>query len=193
MAAAPWWSWHCWVCQDAHVDSSLEVEVQSAKGDFQKPLAPPLASPRDQERSRLRELVKTFVHRGMEGVFCELVDETGSTRSGMYHIDERLNSVTFELVEDNVGPRAKHVVPFCQVSEVLRPEDGEAPFSGALKTLNAEQRKKLLKVVYHTEHMAKRHVCFLEATNSDRQRFMTCVRILRRYMDEQSDQLMPVN
>ena len=37
----------------------------------------------------------------MEGVVCELVDETGSMRSGMYHIDVRLSS---ELVEDNVGP-----------------------------------------------------------------------------------------
>ena len=45
----------------------------------------------------------TFVHRGMEGVFCDLVDETGSMRSGMRHIDVRLSS---ELVEDNVGPRA---------------------------------------------------------------------------------------
>ena len=27
----------------------------------------------------------------------------------MYHIDERLSS---DLVEDNVGPRAKHVIPF---------------------------------------------------------------------------------
>ena len=45
----------------------------------------------------------------MEGVFCKLVDETGSMRSGMYHIDGRLSS---ELVEDNVGPRAKHVIPF---------------------------------------------------------------------------------
>ena len=35
--------------------------------------------------------------------FCELVDETGSMRSGMYHIDVRLGS---ELVEDNVGRRA---------------------------------------------------------------------------------------
>ena len=41
----------------------------------------------------------------MEGVVCELADETGPMRSGMRHIDERLRS---ELVEDNVGPRAKH-------------------------------------------------------------------------------------
>ena len=45
----------------------------------------------------------------MDGVCCELVDETGSMRSGMYHIDVRLSS---ELVEDNVGPRAYHVIPF---------------------------------------------------------------------------------
>ena len=45
----------------------------------------------------------------MEGVFCDLVDETGSMRSGMHRIDVRLSS---ELVEDNVGPRAKHVIPF---------------------------------------------------------------------------------
>ena len=41
--------------------------------------------------------------------FCEFVDETGSMRSGMYHIDVRLSS---ELVEDNVGRRAMHVIPF---------------------------------------------------------------------------------
>ena len=40
---------------------------------------------------------------------CELVDETGSMRSGKYLIDVRLSS---ELVEDNVGPQAKHVIPF---------------------------------------------------------------------------------
>ena len=51
----------------------------------------------------LWELVHTFVHRGMEGVVCELVEETGSMRSGMYHIDVRLSS---ELFEDNVGRRA---------------------------------------------------------------------------------------
>ena len=45
----------------------------------------------------------------MEGVVCELVDDTGSMRSGMYHIDVRLSS---ELVEDNDGRRAKHVIPF---------------------------------------------------------------------------------
>ena len=64
---------------------------------------------RDQERSSLWVLVNTFVHRGMEGVFRDLVDETGSMRSGVYHIDVRLS---IELVEDNVGPRAKHVIPF---------------------------------------------------------------------------------
>ena len=42
--------------------------------------------------------------RAPRKVFCGL-----SMRSGMYHIDVRLSS---ELVEDNVGPQAKHVIPF---------------------------------------------------------------------------------
>ena len=54
----------------------------------------PRSCRRDQERSSLWELVNTFVHRGMERVFCELVDETGSMRSGMYHIDARLSWAT---------------------------------------------------------------------------------------------------
>ena len=45
----------------------------------------------------------------MEGVVCKLAGETGSMRSGMCHIDVRLSS---EQVEDNVGRRAKHVIPF---------------------------------------------------------------------------------
>ena len=63
----------------------------------------------EEQSVGLWELVKTFVHRGMEGVVCELADETGSMRSGMYHIDVRLSS---EQVEDNVVRRAKHVIPF---------------------------------------------------------------------------------
>ena len=52
----------------AQVESNREVEgLQTRPGE-----------------SSLWELVKTFVHRGVEGVFCELVDETGSMRSGMY-------------------------------------------------------------------------------------------------------------
>jgi len=35
------------------------------------------------------------------------------------------------------------------------------------------------------EPISVARVCFLEATPVDRQRFLTCVRILRRYMEEQ--------
>ena len=65
------------------------------------------------ERSSLWELVKAFMHRGLECVFCELVDETGSMRSGMCHIDVRLSS---ELVEDNVGRRASMSSRWVQMS-----------------------------------------------------------------------------
>lgn len=161
-------------------------------------------SPRDQERVRLRELMKSFVNRGMKGVACELVDEiTGSLRPCTYLIDERLQRLTFEPDATDLAdgpPLPGHDVHFALVIEVLRPEDGEDRFpEAALNELSEEQRKRLVMLVYSTDpgttdpltapvnldSSAVDKVCFLETTPVDRQRFLTCVRILRRYMEEQ--------
>lgn len=223
MAEPPrWWPWQCWVCQDSCVDASLEMEVQHSKfGDSaprpqqrtgplggpaetysSRSTAGPMAtgarpeSPRDQERVRLRELMKAFVHRGMGGVACEVVDASGRVSTGLYSIDERLSCMSFELpprsdgegTEEHGGSPPYHIVPFSLVTEVCRPEDGEGAFGEAtLQALDEDRRKRLVKLIYRTETGASNHLCFLEATNTDRQRFITCVRILRRYMDEKAD------
>jgi len=77
--------------------------------------------------------------------------------------------------------------PLSCVNAVYRPEDCEAPFpEGLMNVLNADQRKRLVMVCYTSNLVEKQKVCFLESTATDRQRFLTCMRILRRYMDEQA-------
>ena len=80
-------------------------------------LAAQVESNREVEELHTRpgrwELVKTFVHRGMDGVFCDLVDETGSMRS----IDVRVSS---ELIKDNVGRRPSMSSRSVQMSTAAR-------------------------------------------------------------------------
>jgi hypothetical protein len=146
-------------------------------------------SPRDQERARLRELMKSFVNRGMKGVSCHVVKGAdGVLSAATYIIDERLQRLSFSPDPSSSEPSSlSHDVHFAQVSEVLRPEDDEARFpSSVLEALNEEQRKKLIMLVYSGgSSESEPNVLFLENSAVDRQRFLTCVRILRRYMDEQ--------
>jgi len=149
-------------------------------------------SPRNQERARLRELMKSFVNRGMKGVSCQVVDEaTGALRPRTYIIDERLQRVSFQPDSSDASVNeqsfASHNVHFAQVNEVLRPEDGEDRFPPeALAAMSEDQRKRLVMLVYSVgEPDPECKVIFLEASFADRQRFLTCVRILRQYMDDQ--------
>eukprot|EP00747_Dinoflagellata_sp_TGD_P168267 gnl/TRDRNA2_/TRDRNA2_194241_c0_seq1.p1 gnl/TRDRNA2_/TRDRNA2_194241_c0~~gnl/TRDRNA2_/TRDRNA2_194241_c0_seq1.p1 ORF type:complete len:240 (+),score=39.66 gnl/TRDRNA2_/TRDRNA2_194241_c0_seq1:87-806(+) len=168
------------------------------------PSGGPQMSPRDPERARLREVMKSFVNRGQQGVPIELVDETlGSVKRGTYHIDERLQKIILkeegadppgiggctgdnECLPDGSGRSSAHVVMLSRLIDVLRPEDGDTSFPpGAMMELSEDQKKRLVMVQYSTEAQDKCQVLFLEATPVDRQRFLMCVRILRRYMEEQ--------
>mmetsp|Transcript_36250 Transcript_36250/g.96337 ORF Transcript_36250/g.96337 Transcript_36250/m.96337 type:complete len:198 (-) Transcript_36250:66-659(-) len=188
LQALSWRPWRCWVCQDLvdvnwEVDGQLESATDVPSHLVQRSKTKPLAQPAtsgvsrtETERTRLRQLMQTFVERGMAGVSCELVANDGSRRRGVYSIDEQLSRVTFESPNTT-----DQVIQFTDVSSVCRAEDHDLspPMFGALCV---EERNRLLKIVY-TDSL-KRVVFFLEATNSDAQRFMTCVRILRRYTED---------
>lgn len=145
---------------------------------------------KDQERQRLRELMKEFANRGMQGVRVELLNNAAdSLRPGCYHLDEKLEGLTITPVDDpSAGSQA---ILFMHVIQVLRAVDVEplqqAGFSGeTLQALSVDQRNRLLVIVYNeTEDPDNQRVtCFLEASAADRKRFVTCVRILRQYIAE---------
>jgi len=218
MEISEWLPWRCWVCQGGEFDESQqEVKVPQIKNGGLTYAAPniPVTSPRgnsflgrsdggrsprssslqeEEERARLRELMKIFVTRGMQGVECELLDEaSGTLRLSAYRIDERLRSLAFQpsgpSQGENDGRSAdRHIVKFAEVSEVLRTPDADTRLPEAsLRVLSEEQRRRLVVLIHGPEWDKPRHVAFLEASEQDRQKFLTCVRILRRYMDEQGN------
>lgn len=169
-----------------------------------------LQDDKEEERKRLRELMREFVSRGMKGVQVELMDEaTGALIPATYIIDERLQNVMFSsgsggaLGSDAVSagsPTGAQVPPeelartaaadersvaFAEVKEVIRASEADSRIPPEVfMSLSAEQRARFIMVIYTTEDKKQQQFCFLEASSNDRQRFVTCMRILRRYMDD---------
>lgn len=190
---------------------SSQAPASPANGDRGETLQSSRGASREhEERARLRELMKAFVSRGMHGVQCELFSEAFSgNRQGTYIIDDRLQSMTFELKEDPNGaempldseheptpvrPARRWLVPFAGVSEVVRDsEAGATPrrrlaegVANAIDGLSNEERRRLLLLTYESAvGEPKQTLAFLEASENDALSFGTCVRILRRYMDDQ--------
>merc|ERR1719453_876316 len=108
----------------------------------------------------------------MKAVPCHMVnDADGALTAATYIIDERLQRLTFSPDPSSSEPSfPSHDVHFAQVSEVLRPEDGEARFpASALQGLNEDQKKRLIMMVYAGgDPETEPHVLFLETTAVDR-------------------------
>jgi len=151
--------------------------------------------PREHERSRLRELMKEWVNRGMAGVDTAQLDEEGALRNAYYRIDPKLQYMSFAVVgeeapDDSFGPFNERSASFGQIVEALCGREAKlsdaCPQGEALEGLSDEAILRLVLVVYSAGlSNDRKQVCFLEATPEDAQNFVTCVRILRRYMEEQ--------
>eukprot|EP00927_Polykrikos_kofoidii_P047161 TRINITY_DN41262_c0_g1_i1.p1 TRINITY_DN41262_c0_g1~~TRINITY_DN41262_c0_g1_i1.p1 ORF type:complete len:302 (-),score=53.80 TRINITY_DN41262_c0_g1_i1:50-886(-) len=142
----------------------------------------------EQERARLSELMKAFVNEGMIGVNCEMFDCDDGLRPGSYRIDDKLQFLTFSFANGPEEIVCEHVVPFGSVSDVLRFEcSAESRFRGAaVQKLTDDEKGRLLLIVFTDASSKTNKLYFLEQSAGNRQRFLTCIRILRRYMDEQA-------
>ncbi|CAE7606299.1 unnamed protein product [Symbiodinium natans] len=152
-------------------------------------------SPRELQRQELKQLMRKFATRGMDGVPIQLFDElSGSVRPGMYQIDDLLEYIRLapEETADSApyaGP--EHIAYICQVVAVASGEECAVHVeSGAWNQLTSADQARLLVLVYHTQPHGSlpsvdcRKVCFLESDAASCQMFAMCVRILRRYMED---------
>ncbi|CAE7775159.1 unnamed protein product [Symbiodinium pilosum] len=153
-------------------------------------------SPREHQRHELKQLMRRFATRGMDSVSIQLFDElSGATSQGTYQVDDLLESIRF-MPEDTAdsspyaGP--EHSVNIGQVVAVASGAECAAYVeSGAWGQLTAADQARLLVLVYHTQPHGSlpsvdcRKVCFMEDDEASGQMFAICVRILRRYMEEQ--------
>ncbi|CAE7939540.1 unnamed protein product [Symbiodinium necroappetens] len=155
----------------------------------------PQQSPREKQRHELKQLMRRFATRGMDGVSIQLFDElSGSTCPGVYQIDDLLEYI--RLTPEDTADSAPYAGPehIAYIREVVSVSSGAECAAhvepGAWQQLTSDEHARLLVLVYHTQPHGSlppvdcRKVCFLEDDESACQMFAICVRILRRYMED---------
>lgn len=158
-------------------------------------LQTPLTSPREHERQQLREMMKVFARRGMQGVPIHLADEfSGALVPASYHIDERLQSISFSAEESQTlrfSGSPSHSSKIEQIVEIVQAEEASPHLElGAWDQLSDMERRRLLVLTYSIEPpgsiepLEHRKVCFLEASEDASKNFVICIRILRRYFHD---------
>lgn len=154
---------------------SAQEEQPPPSGRSQSSLTP---EEKAAEKARLQELVKKFAKSAVQGVPCELVLESGMTR-GKYKIDKKLQKMT---MESEAQGTANYTFMVSSIQEIHRMEDGEVHFPpNARQTLGPDERARALAISYTNDAGQPGTVCFLENGATDKERFLTCMKILRLY------------
>lgn len=134
------------------------------------------------EKARLQDLVKTFAKNAVQGVACQLLEEqTGRMVAAKYNIDKQLKKMTVKSTEEGVS--LQHVVPLACIQEIYRIEDGEGSFPKTAQNVNPPDLDRILMCLYTPDERTQQsqRLCFFEASPMDKERFLTCMKILRLY------------
>lgn len=142
-----------------------------------------------EDPTSMRELLARFVHRGMQGVDCDVLhEEAGSWSRGSYCIDRALQSIAFASGD------CCTTVQFRQVTSVevekleffkSVSDDGEAALVPPLvHELTTGQLKRLISLTYEAD-TGVHCISFLEATEQDSINFKSCASIMCHYMTNQ--------
>ncbi|CAK9026926.1 Uncharacterized protein SCF082_LOCUS17713 [Durusdinium trenchii] len=146
-------------------------------------------------RQELKETMKLFATRGMQGVPVQLFDESsGSLHAGTYQIDDRLRSIHIlpeDTADSSAYSRPSHTVMFSQILDVGTGKEVMSHVEpGAWTELSPLERDRLLVLVYNIETPESlsavdcRKVFFLETDTESSKIFALCVRILRHYIED---------
>lgn len=136
------------------------------------------------EKTRLQELVKKFAKTAVRGIDCRLmVDSTsGETTPAKYYLDKALRKMSF-ITGDSENSTVQHVVLLANLQEIHRYEDGEKLFpKGAQKLVKSKDTDNLLLINYLDDRNQNSSVCFLEQSTVDKERFLTCMKVLHLYV-----------
>uniref|UniRef100_A0A7S2CNE5 Uncharacterized protein n=1 Tax=Alexandrium andersonii TaxID=327968 RepID=A0A7S2CNE5_9DINO len=128
------------------------------------------------EKARLQELVKGFAKRAVHGVACHLVDvATGRVVPATFEVDRQLKRLRVVPKDPDMPVFSNSI---SRVREAFSIEAGEAAVPPAVRAaLVEEQRRRLVLISFEDMPM----VCILEASAAERDRLVTCMKILRLY------------
>eukprot|EP00930_Biecheleria_cincta_P057487 TRINITY_DN4341_c0_g1_i1.p1 TRINITY_DN4341_c0_g1~~TRINITY_DN4341_c0_g1_i1.p1 ORF type:complete len:202 (+),score=33.71 TRINITY_DN4341_c0_g1_i1:136-741(+) len=136
---------------------------------------------RQQEKARLKMLVRTFTSTAIRGVHCSRVDlKTGKLDLAEYSLDRFLRVFSVRPIEAPNGARPE-TLEVSRIVEVMHgldlPQDIELPAS-----LGDTMRQRL--VVLRYEGLGQlQDLALLEADTQDCENFLTCMNILRLYSE----------
>eukprot|EP00933_Yihiella_yeosuensis_P020065 TRINITY_DN16180_c0_g1_i1.p1 TRINITY_DN16180_c0_g1~~TRINITY_DN16180_c0_g1_i1.p1 ORF type:complete len:206 (+),score=19.48 TRINITY_DN16180_c0_g1_i1:78-695(+) len=136
---------------------------------------------RQQEKARLKLLVRNFTSTAIRGVACSIIDlATGRIDLAEYTIDRLLKTLTMRFIDNRGLPEKKLEIQ--RITEVLHGQD--LPVSVKLpETVTEAQRARLLIVRYLNATGADNELAFLEADTLGSENFLTCMNILRLYSE----------
>ena len=155
-----------------------ESPISSARSD-----ADLTREEKEREKLRLQELVKKFTKDAVKGVACQKIElEDGLKRNATYALDRGLQ--TFSLEESETGEHRKW--PIANIVDVYRSEESELVRSRKETSLTGLSREDLSRCVlleYDNGRVGdpREYILLLEGSVRQKERFFTCMKVLRLY------------
>eukprot|EP00434_Breviolum_minutum_P022499 symbB.v1.2.019853.t1/scaffold1603.1/size109661/6 len=151
-----------------------------------------VASPKGTKRHELKEMMRIFANRSMQGVCVLLFDEcAGTLLEGSYQMDDRLQTISFDTTDSIAFGGPSQFIKIDQILDVVTSNEAIHHIeAGAWQQLRNVEIDRLVVVVYNRDVPESlsavdcRKVCFLETDHESAKTFAKCIRILQRYFEE---------
>mmetsp|Transcript_86877 Transcript_86877/g.194664 ORF Transcript_86877/g.194664 Transcript_86877/m.194664 type:complete len:204 (+) Transcript_86877:130-741(+) len=182
--------WSCCNCAHEDHDESQQTIYDPVVGTNRtgEELATLLSTPRRgdvaamspdeklQEKARLQELVRGFARRAVRGINCQLVDvATGRASPAAYELDRQLRVLRVTPKDPSLPVQAGRIALIRDAYGAEAPESWVPPAARA--ALSEEQRARMALLSFEDAPM----VCLLESSPAEKERLVTCMKILRVY------------
>lgn len=147
---------------------------------------------RNQEKERLKHLVRSFASSALRGVPCSIVDlKTGQVVDGEYSIDRTLRSFALTPTgwRSAKGPGSA-TFEISRITDVCGSQAFSASTSAAdleelqtARRLSPAESDRLVILGYQDRQGTKRLAALLEADREARDSFANCMNVLRLYAE----------
>eukprot|EP00931_Biecheleriopsis_adriatica_P034697 TRINITY_DN20020_c0_g1_i1.p1 TRINITY_DN20020_c0_g1~~TRINITY_DN20020_c0_g1_i1.p1 ORF type:complete len:188 (+),score=39.05 TRINITY_DN20020_c0_g1_i1:78-641(+) len=134
---------------------------------------------RQQEKARLKLLVRSFTSTAIRGVPCQLVDlQSGKTDFAEYSIDRWLRVFTIRVQ----STKGQTNVEISRIVEVMHGQDLPSDVS-VPDCIGDGMRQRMIVLRYQTDARETKDIAFLEGNAETSETCLTCLNILRLYSE----------
>lgn len=142
---------------------------------------------RQDEKARLKLMVRTFASEAMNGVPCTALNlDTGETAPAVYLIDRSMTELTLRP-NVSIERLAARSLRFSSINDVLRHKDladhSSLRSMHGIASLSAAHRQQLVVVLFVKDDGRDGFMGFLQEDSQTRDAFVTSLNILRVYRE----------